>query len=63
MMYGNLAGMTIPGKDDRFINWIHHDDIIGAMEFARLNELEGIYNLVDDSQLTVKEQVERVCSH
>jgi nucleoside-diphosphate-sugar epimerase len=63
MMFGNLAGMTIPGKGDRFINWIHRDDIIGAIEFARLNELEGIYNLVDDSQLTVKEQVERVCSH
>ena len=60
-MFGGLAGMTLPGKGDRFINWIHRDDIVGAIEFARLNELEGIYNLVEDSQLTVKEQVERVC--
>jgi nucleoside-diphosphate-sugar epimerase len=44
------------------INWIHRDDIVGAIEFARLNGLEGIYNLVDDSQLTVKEQVQRVCA-
>ncbi len=62
-IFGGLAGMTLPGKGDRFINWIHRDDIVGAIEFARLNELEGIYNLVDDSQLTVKEQVERVCWH
>ncbi|MFM7449611.1 MAG: SDR family oxidoreductase [Leptolyngbyaceae cyanobacterium] len=61
-MFGGLAGMTIPGKGDRFINWIHRDDIIGAIEFIRLNELEGVYNLVDDSQLTIKEQVKRVCS-
>jgi nucleoside-diphosphate-sugar epimerase len=61
-MFGGLAGMTMPGKGDRFINWVHRDDIIGAIDFARLNELDGIYNLVDDSQLTVKEQVERVCA-
>ncbi|MEO1401753.1 MAG: NAD-dependent epimerase/dehydratase family protein, partial [Cyanobacteria bacterium J06635_1] len=60
-MFGELAGMTLPGRGDRVINWIHRDDIVGAVEFARLNELDGIYNLVDDSQLTVKEQVERVC--
>ncbi len=60
-MFGPLAGMTLPGRGERFINWIHRDDIVEAIEFARANELEGIYNLVDDSQLTVKEQVERVC--
>ncbi len=61
-MFGGLAGSTIPGKGDRIINWIHRDDIIGAIEFLRLNEIEGVYNLVDDSHLTVKEQVKRVCS-
>ena len=60
-MFGGLAGMTLPGKGDRFINWIHRDDILGAIEFARLNQLQGIYNLVDDSQLTVRQQVERIC--
>jgi nucleoside-diphosphate-sugar epimerase len=60
-MFGGLAGMTMPGKGDRFINWTHRDDIIGAIDFIRSNELGGIYNLVDDSQLTVKEQIKRVC--
>ena len=60
-MFGGLAGMTLPGRGDRFINWIHRDDILGAIEFARLNQLQGVYNLVDDSQLTVHQQVERLC--
>ena len=62
-MFSGLAGMTLSGRGDRFINWIHRDDIVGAIEFARLNELEGIYNLVDDSELMVREQIELVCSH
>ncbi|MCH2247406.1 MAG: SDR family oxidoreductase [Crocosphaera sp.] len=60
-MFGGLAGMTLPGRGDRFINWIHRDDILGAIEFARLNQLQGVYNVVDDSQLTVHQQVERIC--
>ena len=61
-MFGGMAGTTVPGKGDRVINWIHLDDIVSAIEFARLNELNGIYNLVDDSKLTVREQVDLVCS-
>ncbi len=68
-MFGGLAGMTMAGKGDRFVNWIHRDDIIGAIEhssgyaneFARSNGLDGIYNLVDDSRMTIKEQIEHVC--
>jgi nucleoside-diphosphate-sugar epimerase len=62
-MFGGLAGMTMAGKGDRFVNWVHRDDIIGAIEFARLKQLNGIYNLVDDSQMTVKEQAELVCTY
>ena len=61
-MFGGMAGMIAPGKGDRVINWIHRDDIVSAIEFARLNQLQGIYNLVDDSKLTVREQVDTVCS-
>ena len=53
--------MTLPGRGERIINWTHRDDIVAAVEFARRNRLEGIYNLVDDSQLSLKEQVERIC--
>jgi nucleoside-diphosphate-sugar epimerase len=61
-MFSGLAGMTMPGKGDRFINWIHRDDIIQAIKFVRTNELAGIYNLVDDSQLTFKGQLNLICT-
>ncbi|MEM6836008.1 MAG: SDR family oxidoreductase [Cyanobacteria bacterium P01_C01_bin.120] len=59
--YGGLAGKTLPGKGDRIVNWIHLADIVGAIEFARANQLSGIYNVVDDSVMTVREQVALVC--
>jgi nucleoside-diphosphate-sugar epimerase len=61
-MIGGMSGMTLPGKGDRYINWIHLDDIVQAIEFARVKELEGIYNLVDDSYMTLKEQCQLVHS-
>lgn len=59
--FGGMAGQTLPGSGDRIVNWVHLDDIMGAVEFARLNQLTGIYNVVDDSQLTVKEQLDQIC--
>ncbi|MEM9483453.1 MAG: hypothetical protein AAGA83_07145 [Cyanobacteria bacterium P01_F01_bin.116] len=35
--------------------------IFPSDEFARIKQLDGIYNLVDDSQLTIKEQIEHIC--
>ena len=53
------AGGFTGGDGQSYVSAI--DDAQEAIEFARLNQLEGIYNLVDDSQLTLREQVERVC--
>ena len=61
-IYGGLAGKTVPGKGDRIINWVHRDDVIAAIEFARRQNLQGIYNLTDDSQLSVREQLDLICS-
>ena len=61
-MFAGLAGMTLPGKGDRFTNWIHLDDIVTGIEFARANQLEGVYNLVDDSQLTIRQLIDLVCA-
>ncbi|NEZ66786.1 hypothetical protein D0962_29200 [Leptolyngbyaceae cyanobacterium CCMR0082] len=41
---------------------MQHYDIVGAIAFARINELQGINNLVDDRQLTIKERLKRICS-
>ncbi|MEM9154839.1 MAG: SDR family oxidoreductase [Cyanobacteria bacterium P01_F01_bin.33] len=60
-MFAGLAGQTLPGKGDRVTNWIHLDDIVGAIEFARAHQLQGIYNLVDDGKLPLRQLVELVC--
>jgi nucleoside-diphosphate-sugar epimerase len=60
-IYSRAAGTTRPGSGEEPANWIHLDDIVGAIEFARRNRLQGIYNLVDDANLTNREVINRVC--
>lgn len=60
-IYGNLAGRTRPGDGSRPSNWIHLDDIVGAIAFARDRRLRGIYNLVDDDYQPTRDLVARVC--
>lgn len=59
-IFGRVAGTTRPGNGEDTTNWIHLDDIVGAIEFARHHRLEGIYNLVDDAHLTSRELFDRV---
>ncbi len=61
-MFAGLSGLILPGSGDRITNWTHLDDIVAGIEFARSNQLQGIYNLVDDSQLTIRQLVELVCA-
>lgn len=60
-IFGRYAGTTRPGNGKDTTNWIHLDDIIGGIKFARRNRLQGIYNLVDDAHLTTGELLDRVC--
>lgn len=59
-IFGRVAGTTRPGNGDDITNWIHLDDIVGAIEFSRNQRLEGIYNLVDDAHLTSRELLDNV---
>ena len=59
-IFGRVAGTTRPGKGEDVTNWVHLDDIVGAIEFARDHRLQGIYNLVDDSHLNSKELIGNV---
>ena len=59
-IFGRSAGTTRPGNGEDVTNWIHLDDIVAAIEFARSNQLQGIYNLVDDAHLTSRELLDRV---
>ncbi len=60
-IYSRIAGTTRPGNGEEPANWIHLDDIAPAIEFARRHRLQGIYNLVDNDDLTTREISDRVC--
>ncbi len=61
-IFGRAAGSTRPGDGKDITNWIHLDDIVAALEFARQHRLQGIYNLVDDAHLSSSELFERLCT-
>jgi nucleoside-diphosphate-sugar epimerase len=61
-IFSRVAGMTLPGTGLEMSNWIHLDDIVRAIEFARQQQLSGIYNLVDDDRVTRKDLIDRVLS-
>ncbi|MBN3896646.1 MAG: SDR family oxidoreductase [Nostoc sp. NOS(2021)] len=54
-IFSKYSGATRPGNGEDITNWIHLDDIVGAIEFARHRRLQGIYNLVDDAHLTSRD--------
>ncbi|MBR8835657.1 MAG: SDR family oxidoreductase [Stigonema ocellatum SAG 48.90 = DSM 106950] len=59
-IFGRYAGATRPGNGEDTTNWIHLDDIVSAIEFARHHRLQGIYNLVDDAHLTSRELLDQI---
>ncbi len=60
-IYSRLGGTVRPGKGDEGSNWVHLDDIVGAVDWVCQNRLSGIYNLVQDEVPTVRELVATVC--
>ena len=58
--FARIAGKTIPGSGDTFMHWIHLDDIIAAVDFLCQRRLGGIYNLVNDFNLTIGELCARI---
>ena len=53
-IFGRMPGTTRPGKGDDYTNWVHLDDIVGAIDFAKRKQLHGIYNLASEV-LTTRE--------
>lgn len=56
-IFGRVAGTTRPGNGNDITNWIHLDDIVGVIEFARQYNWQGIYNVVDDAHLLSRELI------
>ena len=59
-IFGRAAGTTRPGNGEDAANWVHLDDIVGTIDFAREHSLTGIYNLVGSVPITTRELLERV---
>ncbi len=59
--FRSLAGSTLPGNGHRIVNWIHLEDVVAAIDFARQQSLRGIYNLVNHSKLSVRALADRIC--
>ncbi|HIK11357.1 MAG TPA: SDR family oxidoreductase [Oscillatoriaceae cyanobacterium M33_DOE_052] len=60
-IFRNAPGTTRPGAGDEPMNWVHLDDIVAGLEFVRLQQLRGIYNLVGDVPIASRELLDRLC--
>ena len=58
-IFRRVAGTTRPGGE-RYTNWVHLEDIVRAIDFAREKQLQGIYHLNSDEILKMKEFLERL---
>ncbi|MEB3280042.1 MAG: NAD-dependent epimerase/dehydratase family protein [Lyngbya sp.] len=60
-IFSRMFGTTQPGNGRYPTAWVHLDDIVGAIEFVRQNQLGGIYNLVDNSNLMLRDLINSLC--
>lgn len=54
-IFSRWAGTTRAGTGDRYINWVHLDDIVGSIALARDRQFDGIYHVVNDAPLPKRE--------
>jgi nucleoside-diphosphate-sugar epimerase len=59
--FAKLAGKKMPGSGETFTSWIHLDDIVSALDFLSQRRLGGIYNLVNDFNMTIHELSDEIC--
>ena len=59
-IFRKVAGTTRSGTGTDYTNWVHLEDIVHAIDFAKQQQLHGIYNLASDQILTTKEFFHRL---
>lgn len=59
-IFRRVAGTTRPGTGGDYTNWVHVEDIVRAIDFAKDKQLQGIYHLNSDQVLTTKEFFQRL---
>jgi nucleoside-diphosphate-sugar epimerase len=59
-IFRRVAGTTRPGSGESYTNWVHLEDIVQAIDFAKDRQLQGIYHLNSDELMTTKEFLQRL---
>jgi nucleoside-diphosphate-sugar epimerase len=59
-IFRRIAGTTHPGTGENYTNWVHIEDIVRAIDFAKDHQLQGIYHLNSDESMTSKEFFQRL---
>ena len=59
-IFSRAFGTTRPGTGEDFTNWIHLNDIVGAVDFAASEKLQGIYNLVNKEPQSSRDLLDRL---
>jgi cupin fold WbuC family metalloprotein len=57
-----LAGTSRPGSGSHHSNWIHRDDVVGAIDMAVRQGWDEVVNLVDDRPWPVAQLLAEVCA-
>lgn len=59
-IFRRVSGTTRPGTGESYTNWVHINDIVRAINFAKDKQLQGIYHLSSDESFTTKEFLQRL---
>lgn len=59
-IFQRAMGQVRPGDGSEYGNWIHLEDIVVGIEFARAQHLSGLFNLVCDEPLPRRDLLERL---
>ena len=57
----SASGCQVPMNGNHINAWVHLVDIIRGVDFAFQRRLQGLYNLVDDMQMTRRELSNALC--
>ena len=57
----SASGQPVAKNGNHINAWVHLDDIVRGVDFALQRRLQGIYNLVDNLQLTRRELSNALC--
>ncbi len=59
-IFRNAMGQTRAGAGLEYGNWVHLEDIVAGIQFARVQNLSGLFNLVGDEPMQRKVMLDKL---